>query len=101
MFLLRLAKKVRISHFHRERKTLMRKRRKLLNKSIPCKKIERSLIQIEHDICASHLSEKVHDENVAIAKIKSAPNYFFRFARFARFRFARFAKKTVHLKLGH
>ena len=59
----------------------MRKRRKLFNKYFPSNKIERSLIQIEHDICASHLSEKVHDENVAIAKIKSDPNYFFRFAK--------------------
>ena len=59
----------------------MRKRRKLLKKSFPSNKIERRLIQIEHDICASHLSKKVHDENMAIAKIKNDPNYFFRFAK--------------------
>ena len=75
------SKKVRISHFHRARKILMRKRRKLLNKPVPSNKIERRLTQIEHDICASHQNEKVHDENVAIAKIKSDPNYFFRYAK--------------------
>ena len=37
--------------------------------------------QKKHDICASHQIEKVHDENVAIAKIKSDPNYFYRFAK--------------------
>ena len=49
----RPAKKVRISHFHREENT-NEKRMKLLNKSVPSNKIERKLIQIEHDICASH-----------------------------------------------
>ena len=77
---IRLAKKLEFPTSI-ERKTLMRKRRKLLKKSFPSNKIERRLIQIEHDICASHLSEKVHDENMAIAKIKNDPNYFFRFAK--------------------
>ena len=58
----------------------MRKRRKLLNKFVPSNKIEKRLIQIEHDICASQQTEKVHDENVTIVKLKSDPNYFFRLA---------------------
>ena len=40
----------------------------------------------------SHEIEKVHDENVAIAKIKCNPNYLFGFAK---------KIAAVHLKLGH
>ena len=81
MSLLRLAKKLECPTSTEREENTNEERRKLHNKSVPSKKIEKRLIQIEHDICASHLSEKVHDENVAIVKIKSDPNYFFRFAK--------------------
>ena len=78
---LRLAKKLEFPT-NRERKTLMRKRRKLLNKSFPSNKIERRLIQIEHDICASHLSEKVLMKMRQLPKSKATLIIsFFRFAK--------------------
>ena len=39
------------------------------------------LIKIEHAICDSHLKEKLNEESIAVAKIKSDPNYFFRYAK--------------------
>ena len=57
----------------------MRKRTKLRRinstKSIP------QLIKIEQAICDSHLKEKLNEESRAVAKIKSDPNYFFRYAK--------------------
>ena len=57
----------------------MRKRTKLRiinsTKSIP------QLIQIEQAICDSHLKERLDEESRAVAKIKSDPNYFFRYAK--------------------
>ena len=44
-------------------------------KSIP------QLIKIEQAICDSHLKEKLNEESRAVAKIKSDPNYFFRYAK--------------------
>ena len=56
----------------------MHKRTKLRKinstKSIP------QLIKIEQAICYSHLKEKLNEESRAVAKIKSDPNYFFRYA---------------------
>ena len=57
----------------------MRKRTKLRRinstKSIP------QLIKIEQAICDSHLKEKLNEESRAVTKIKSDPNYFFRYAK--------------------
>ena len=39
------------------------------------------LIKIEQAICDSHLKEKLNEESRAMAKIKSDPNYFFRYAK--------------------
>ena len=39
------------------------------------------LIKIEQAICDSHLKEKLNEESIAVAKIKSDPNFFFRYAK--------------------
>ena len=39
------------------------------------------LIKIEQAICDSHLKEKLNEEPIAVAKIKSDPNFFFRYAK--------------------
>ena len=38
--------------------------------SIQASKISETLISIDQKICASHQDEKLHDEQVAVAKIK-------------------------------
>ena len=62
-----------------ESQILMRKPTKLrkinLTKSIP------QLTKIEQAICDSHLKEKLYEESRAVAKIKSDPNYVFRYAK--------------------
>ena len=73
-------KQPRISKYHRERKILMR-RFKRLKKTIPCHKITQELIDIEAAICSSHHDETLFDESRAVAKIKDDPEYFFRFAK--------------------
>ena len=74
-------KSSKVTHFHRERKILMRKRRKLMKKTIHDSKISETLISIDKKICASHQDEKLHDEQVAVAKIKDDPHFFFRYAK--------------------
>ena len=59
----------------------MRKRRKLMKKTIHDSKISETLISIDKKICASHQDEKLHDEQVAVAKIKDDPHFFFRYAK--------------------
>ena len=39
------------------------------------------LIKIEQAICDSHLKEKLNEESIDVAKIKSDPNFFFRYAK--------------------
>ena len=78
---LKRPKKSTINKFHRERKTLMRRRTKLHKKSIPCPKVTQELIDIESAICSSHRDEKLSKESRAVAKIKVDPKYFFRFAK--------------------
>ena len=67
--------KTKISKFHRERKILMRKRTKL--RKMSSTKSITQLFKIEQAICDSHLNE----ESIAVAKIKSDPNFFFRYAK--------------------
>ena len=69
--------KTKISKFHRERKILMQKRTKL-HKMSSIQSITQ-LIKIEQAIC--HLKEKLNEESIAVAKIKSDPNFFFRYAK--------------------
>ena len=78
---LKRPKKSAINKFHRERKTLMRRRTKLHKKTIPCPKVTQELIDIESAICSSYRDEKLSDESRAVAKLKDDPNYFFRFAK--------------------
>ena len=70
-------KSFKVTRFHRERKILMRKRRKLMKKTIQDSKIRETLISIDQKICASHQDEKLHDEQVAVTKIKDDPHFFF------------------------
>ena len=54
----------------------MRERRKLMKKTIQDSKVSETLISIDQKICASHQDEKLHDEQVAVAKIKDDPHFF-------------------------
>ena len=63
----------------------MRKRRKLkmwFSKQGVSRraKIKDQLINIELEVLKSHIDEQTHDENLAIDRIKSDPNYFFTYA---------------------
>ena len=66
---LKLFKSFKVTRFHRERKILMRKRRKLMKKPIQDSKISETLISTDQKICVSHQNKKLHDEQVAVAKI--------------------------------
>ena len=83
MFLLRISplkrpKEARKSKFQKERRVLMRKRTKL-NRIIFCTPQNISqLLSIEEQISSSHLKEKIHEEHVAVSKIKVDPKHFFR-----------------------
>ena len=66
--------KTKISKFHRGRKILMQKRTKL--RKMSSTKSITQLIKIEQAICDSHLKEKLNEESIAVAKIKSDPNFF-------------------------
>ena len=57
----------------------MRKRTKL-RKMCSTKSITQ-LIKTEQAICDSHLKKKLYEESIAVAKIKSDPNFFFRYAK--------------------
>ena len=74
----------RISKDYRERKTLMNKRAKLKKRLLCCPgslNLENLILSIESDILNSHKSERLHEEEMAISKIKSDSNFFFRFAK--------------------
>ena len=77
-FLFLSGKKKRISMFHRKRIILMRKRRELIKSD--CDK-NAQILHLEELICYSHTQEKLHDEEIAVTKIKTDPNYFFRCAK--------------------
>ena len=57
----------------------MRKRTKL--RKMSSTKSITQLIKIEQAICDSHLKEKLNEESIAVAKIKSDPKFFFRYAK--------------------
>ena len=65
--------KTKVSKFHRERKILMRKRTKL--RKMSSTKSITQLIKNEQAICDSHFKEKFNEESIAVAKIKSDPNF--------------------------
>ena len=55
----------------------MRKRAKLRKRSMSSPLIQ----DIDRQILISHKEERLHDENVAVNKIKSDPTYFFQFTK--------------------
>ena len=64
------------------------KKRAKLKKRLLCKlccpgslNLENLILSIESDILNSHKSERLHEEEMAISKIKSDSNFFFRFAK--------------------
>ena len=79
MFPLKNPSKTKISKFHRDRKILMRKRTKL--RKMSSTKSNTQIIKIDQAICDSHFKEKLNEESIAGAKIKSDPNFFFRYAK--------------------
>ena len=72
----------RISSFHKERKTLMKKRTKFRKqcKVSPNTLLNSKLMKIEQDILKSHSNIIIHNESTAVAKIKEDPYYFYRYA---------------------
>ena len=59
----------------------MRKRRKLAKShKSDCDK-NAQILHLEELICDSHTQEKLHDEEIVLTKIKTDPNYFFRYAK--------------------
>ena len=74
-------KKKRISMFHRKGIILMRKRRKLVKSHKSYCDKNAQILHLEELICDSHTQEKLHDEEIAVTKIKTDPNFFFRYAK--------------------
>jgi len=74
-------KKRRITSFHRDRKILMRRKRKIVKSPKPASYTNEAIIRIEQAITSSHHDEKLYEEQRAVNKIKSDPNYFFRYAK--------------------
>ena len=59
----------------------MRKRTKLRKKVHTNPSISSKIMSIEQSICESHSKEKLYDETLAVTRIKSDPNFFFRCAK--------------------
>ena len=59
----------------------MRKRTKLSRIILRTPQIISQLLSIEEQISSSHLKEKIHEEHVAVSKIKVDPKHFFRYAK--------------------
>ena len=59
----------------------MRKRRKLVKSHKSDGDKNAQILHFEELICDSHTQEKLHDEEIAVTKIKTDPNYFFRYAK--------------------
>ena len=74
-------KEARKSKFQKERRVLMHKRTKLSRIILLNPQIISQLLSIEEQISSSHLKEKIHEEHVAVSKIKVDPKHFFRYAK--------------------
>ena len=64
---------IHISKHHRERKTLMKKRAKLKKRLKSCNRpeiIQNLISSIESDILCSHNNERLHEEELAVSRIK-------------------------------
>ena len=59
----------------------MRTRTKLRKKVHTNPSISSKIMSIEQSICESHSKEKLYDEALAVTRITSDPNFFFRYAR--------------------
>ena len=59
----------------------MRKRRKLVKSHKSDGDKNAQILNLEELICNSHIQEKLHDEEIAVTKIKTDPNYFFSYAK--------------------
>ena len=70
---LKRPKEDRKSKFLKERRVLMRKRAKLSRIILRTPQIISQLLFIEEQISSSHLKEKIHEEHVAVSKIKVDP----------------------------
>ena len=75
------------SKFYKERRALMRKRRRIVtainkcNTMIPTEKLQNKLNDTETKIKESHTAERTANEMDAIKKISSNPKYFYGYAR--------------------
>ena len=78
---LKRPKEARKSKFQKVRRVLMRKRTKLSRIILRTPQIISQLLSIEEQINSSHLEEKIHEEHVAVSKIKVDPKHFFRYAK--------------------
>ena len=59
----------------------MRKRHKLVKSHKSDGDKNAQILHLEELICDSHTQEKCHDEEIAVTKINTDPNYFFRYAK--------------------
>ena len=64
-------KEARKSKFQKEHRDLMHKRTKLSRIILCTPQIISQLLYIEEQISSSHLKEKIHEEHIAVSKIKS------------------------------
>ena len=71
-----------ILSFYKERETLMR-RTKLHKqyKDFPISVLNSKPLEIEQDKLKGHCNERIHNENIAVTKIRDDPNYFCRYAK--------------------
>ena len=73
-----------VSKFFKQRKTLMRKRtmlRKRLYSNHDGGKIYQKINEIELELLKSHTDERIYEESRAVDRIKSDPDYFFKYAK--------------------
>ena len=77
----KIVKEARKSKFQKERRVLMRKRTKLSIIILRTPQIISQLLSIEEQLSSSHMKEKIHEEHVAVSKIKVDPKHFFRYAK--------------------
>ena len=75
----KIPSKTKTSKFHIERTILVRKRTK--HRKMSSTKSITQLIEIEQAICDSHFKEKLNEESIAVANIKSDHISFFRYAK--------------------
>ena len=87
---LKRSKEARKSKFQMERRVLRRKRTKLSRIILRTPQIISQLLYMEEQISSSHLTEKIHQEHVAVSKIKVDPKHL-----------SRYAKRFVNRRLVH